>query len=84
MACYQLLLRKNFPDSPVKATIDPLKGTSVSAALSEEELSIFESDIRLLGEQILATSIEDHSPGIKELCNYCDFIQLCSKDPRYE
>lgn len=85
MACYQLLITKNFPGVPVKATIHALKTRKTgTASMTKEDLETFELDIRLLGQEILATSIEDHSPRIKELCNYCDFIQLCSKDPRYE
>lgn len=84
MACYQLLIRKNFPGVPVKATIHAIKvGKKASASMSSEELAILESDIRVLGEQILATTLEDHAPSTKVLCDGCDFIQLCQKDPRY-
>jgi len=54
-----------------------------SASMTNEELASFEADIRVLGEQILATTIEDHSPSLKLLCDECDFLQLCKKDPRY-
>jgi len=32
-------------------------------------MASFEADIRVLGEQILATTIEDHSPSLKLLCD---------------
>ena len=86
MACYQLLIRKNFPGVPVKATIHALKPNppiKASASMTTEELASFEADIRVLGEQILATVLEDHVPTIKALCEYCDFLALCKKDPRY-
>ncbi len=86
MACYQLLIRKNFPGVPVKATIHALKPNppiKASASMTPEELAAFESDIRVLGEQILATGIDDHVPASKALCEYCDFLALCKKDPRY-
>ena len=84
MACYQLLIRKTFPGVLVKATIYALKvKKKASATMSNEELLAFEADIRVLGEQILATTIEDHSPSVKSLCKDCDFLQLCQKDPRY-
>ena len=51
--------------------------------MTNDELATFESDIRVLGEQILATTIEDHSPSLKALCDECDFLQLFKKDPRY-
>ena len=84
MACYQLLVRRNFPGVPVKATIHALRANSKgSASMSDEDLAAFESDIRTLGELVLSTSIDDHSPSVKPLCNGCDFLQLCQKDPRY-
>lgn len=84
MACYQLLIRRNFPGVPVIATIHALRAKmKASASLSDEEVKVFEADIRLLGEQILATTIDDHSPSKKELCEDCDFLTLCKKDPRY-
>ncbi len=84
MACYQLLIRKNFPGVQVKATIHALKAKAkASASLSTEELARFESDLRELGQQILATTIDDHSPSMKSLCKECDFLALCEKDPRY-
>jgi len=85
MACYQLLIRKNFPGVPIKATIHALKvGKKGSASMTKEELASFESDIRVLGEQVLSTTIEDHSPSFKFLCEGCDFVTLCQKDPRYQ
>jgi putative RecB family exonuclease len=84
MACYQLLIRKNFPGVPVKATIHALRAKmKATASMTNEETAAFEADIRVLGEQILATSIEDHSPSTKQLCDECDFLALCRKDPRY-
>ncbi len=84
MACYQLLIRKNFPGYDVKATIHALRAKArATASLSVAELQVFENDVRLLGEQILATSIDDHAPSIKLLCEGCDFQSLCRKDPRY-
>lgn len=84
MACYQLLIRRNFPGVPVKATIHALKAKKkASASLSADELATFESDLRELGQQILETTIEDHAPSVKFLCGECDFLSLCEKDPRY-
>jgi RecB family exonuclease len=85
MACYQLLIRKNFPGVPVIATIHAIKvKMKASASMTSEELASFESEIRVLGEQILSTTIEDHSPTLKSLCEECDFLPLCKKDPRFE
>lgn len=85
MACYQLLIRKNFPGVPVKATIHALRSTTkASASMTNDELEAFESDIRQLGELVLSTTIEDHVPSVKALCAECDFLTLCQKDDRYE
>ena len=82
--CYQLLIRKNFPGVQVQATIHALRAKmKATASMSKDELASFESDIRVLGEQILATSIEEHSPSVKSLCEECDFLPLCKKDQRY-
>ena len=85
MACYQLLIRKNFPGVPVQATIHALRAkTKATASMSKEDLAAFEADIRNLGEQILSTTIDDHSPSVKVLCDECDFLALCKKDVRYD
>jgi RecB family exonuclease len=90
MSCYQLIVKRNFPESNVKATIFALNAKDDnlkvgSSSMTDHELESFEEDIRLIGSEILSSTIEDHSPAIKPLCDSCDFKRpLCSKDPRYE
>ena len=85
MACYQLLARAMFPDQPVTATIHALRAQAkATTSLSDEELEEFERDISQIGETILSATIDDYSPRPKPLCEGCDFLALCKKDPRYE
>ncbi|MEI7577513.1 MAG: PD-(D/E)XK nuclease family protein [Armatimonadota bacterium] len=85
MACYQLLARSIFPDRPVTATIHALRVQArATTSLSALELEEFERDIVQIGETILSASIDDYSPRPKPLCDGCDFLALCKKDPRYE
>jgi len=84
MSCYQLLLRRRFPDHPVRATIIALRtGASASAALRDEELSVFEADIRNLGIEILNREYPDLEPVYKPLCPHCDFLPLCRQHPDF-
>lgn len=85
MACYQLLIKKQFPEQNAIATIFALRpGESASASLTSDELAEFERDIVRIGETILSSSIDDYAPSPKPLCEGCDFLALCKKDPRYE
>lgn len=85
MACYQLLARSMFPDRPVTATIHALRAQArATTSLSAAELDEFERDIVQIGQTILSASIDDYSPRPKPLCEGCDFLALCKKDPRYE
>jgi len=80
MAVYQLLVRRKYPDQPVRATIIALRsGDRASYSMTDEELSEFESDVHRLGIDIVSTGHEDHVPTPKPLCPRCDFLPLCSK-----
>jgi putative RecB family exonuclease len=84
MGIYQLLVRRNFPDRECFATIHALRAqSSASASLSVEDLEVLESDLKMLGEQILSTGVEDVIPRSKTLCEACDFLALCRKHPDY-
>ena len=43
-----------------------------------------ERDIIQIGQTILSATIDDYSPRPKPICEGCDFLALCKKDPRYE
>lgn len=81
MSAYQLLLKRQFPDRPVRATIVALRtGRQASYEMSEGELQEFEADIDILGRQMVGTNFfEDVFPKPKELCYRCDFVNLCRK-----
>ena len=85
MSCYQLLLRKKFPDRPVKATILALRtGESCSHAMTDQEIEEFERDIHTLGLEILNEEYEELTPIYKPLCFHCDFTPLCRKHPEFQ
>jgi len=85
MACYQLLAKRLFPDREVMATIHALRvNEKASASLSPHDLEVFEADVKQIGQTILSASVDDYSPRPKPLCEGCDFVALCKKDPRFE
>lgn len=85
MSCYQLLVRHHYPDRPVKATIIALRSNSrASFALADADALQFEADLRVLGQQILATEFDSVAPSVKELCRRCDFLSLCRQDHRWD
>lgn len=84
MGCYQLLVSNTYPGVPVRATIHALRtNVKASASLTKQELDQLRADLVALGEQIMYTSIEDHAPVRKPLCESCDFLSLCSKNPDF-
>jgi RecB family exonuclease len=84
MSVYQLLVRRNYPDRPVRATIIALRsGTEASAMLSDEAIAALEADLRELGQQILNRNYEELVPVRKALCERCDFLPLCRKHAEF-
>lgn len=84
MGCYQLMVRDQFPDRPVMATIIALRtGESASARLSDAEASEFRQDIAFIGQEILARDYDGLTPVKKSLCDDCDFLPLCQKHPEF-
>jgi RecB family exonuclease len=85
MACYQLLLKFAYPDREVSASIIALRaGQKATAAMTEQELQQFKSDLKALGEEILNRDYEGIEPTGKSLCHTCDFLPLCKKHPEFE
>lgn len=89
MNIYQLILRQNFPDTPVSATIYCLRsGVQASASLSVEEAQTFAQDIRALGEEILKRDYDALEPVLIPACEMCDFRPKCDRfwrqQARYE
>ncbi|HWA82932.1 MAG TPA: PD-(D/E)XK nuclease family protein [Fimbriimonadaceae bacterium] len=84
MGCYQLLLAREFPDRKIVATIYALRsGEQASGSMTAEHLDQFEADVRLLGGEILTQEYYDLIPRPKRLCEGCDFLPLCRKNPDY-
>lgn len=86
MSVYQLLLKRKYPDRPVRATIVALKtGDQASYAMSDAELDEFERDIEMLGQQILFNTDFFEAVAVpKRLCYTCDFQPLCRKLPDFD
>lgn len=85
MGCYQLLLRDQFPDRPVSATIIALQsGCRASATMGPDELASFRSDLTFIGSEILDRDYENVEPVPKRLCCSCDFLPLCRRHPEFD
>ena len=85
MGCYQLILRRKYPERRITAAVIALRtSASATVSLTDEELNQFEADLIELGTQILSTSWEEHQPIAKALCHSCDFLPLCRKSPEFE
>ena len=85
MSCYQLLLRSQYPDKPISATVLALRsGEKASHGMSVEEMAEFESDIRFIGSQILAHDYEMLVPTFKRICGGCDFLTICRKHEDFD
>lgn len=80
MSCYQLILKRLHPDTPVCATIYCLRsGNSATAELSGEPLEAFARDLVSLGEQILDRDYADLTPIPLAICPECDFLPRCMR-----
>jgi len=85
MGCYQLILRRKYPERNITASIIALRsGESATASLSAEALDQFESDLIQLGTEILNVNWDEHQPTAKPLCHHCDFLPLCRKSSEFE
>jgi putative RecB family exonuclease len=85
MGCYQLLLRRLYPDRPVKATIVCLRsGEQATHQMSEEELSEFTFALTDIGHRMLCHDYFELEPTFKGLCRQCDFLTLCRKHQDFD
>jgi putative RecB family exonuclease len=80
MNIYQLLLRRNFPQTRVFATIYNLRsGAQASTELSDEEAESFTRDLLQLGAQILHRDYQQIEPVRIAACDDCDFLSRCRR-----
>ncbi|HLI49332.1 MAG TPA: PD-(D/E)XK nuclease family protein [Chthonomonas sp.] len=80
MCCYQLLVKRLYPEAPVCATIYCLRsGEAATVALSDEALEEFTKDLDRIVEQILQTDFTEVYPKRMPLCETCDFLSLCTR-----
>lgn len=85
MSCYQLLLREQFPDRQISATIIAVRtGASATARLTDAEIMQLRTDLQALAEEILNRDYENLAPVPKPICLSCDFLPLCQKHPGFE
>ncbi len=79
MNIYQLILKRNYPESRVISSIQSLRsGSKASAELSIDEMAEFETDILQLGNEILDRDYSVLTPVPIEACSYCDFLPKCT------
>jgi len=85
LCCYQLYIRKEYPDRPVRATLLAVRsGEKASHSLSEAEAEELTRDLVFLGEHVLHREYEFLVPTRKPLCEHCDFLSLCRKHPEFD
>ncbi len=85
MGCYQLLLKRKFPDRRIKATVIALRsGDAATGELSGPELDEFEEDVHTLGLRILDEEYPEIFPSLKPMCPLCDFLPLCRKHDEFD
>ena len=80
MSCYQLILRRMYPDTPVFATIYALRtGDQASAELAGDALEEFARELIVLGDEILDLEAQLLRPVPLEICPTCDFLTVCTR-----
>ncbi|CCW36068.1 RecB family exonuclease [Chthonomonas calidirosea] len=80
MCCYQLLVKRLYPQAPVCATIYCLRtGEAATVALSDDALEEFAKDLDRIVEQILQTDFTEVYPKRIPLCDTCDFLLRCTR-----
>ncbi len=80
MSCYQLILSKMYPGTPVMATIYCLRsGSQASFELEGDAIQTFEQDIVTLGDRILDTQYAGLEPVPVPACPDCDFLPRCER-----
>lgn len=80
MNTYQAILKKQFPDRRVFATIVALRsGASASHEMSDEEREAFLAECQETGEEIKNKDWEQVLPVLNDHCPYCDFLPYCEK-----
>jgi RecB family exonuclease len=78
MACYNLLVRKNYPGQSVVASIYCLRsGEHASFAWTDEQTAVFEEELTLLGQEIVSRDLTDVPPVPLDICPECDFLPKC-------
>ncbi len=80
MGIYQLIIKRLYPDTPVRATIYCLRsGQSATAELASTELEACEKDVRTIVQDIMATHFNSLKPQLLPICEECDFRTRCER-----
>lgn len=80
MNCYQLIVRRKYPEARVFGTIYCLRsGARASAGLTDDELNQFEADLKSLGSEILDRDYPALEPRPLPICPECDFLPRCAR-----
>ncbi len=84
MSIYQILVSAAYPGKSVLATIVALRtNRKASYGMAAAEIESVESDLKMIGAEIMNRDFENMLPVRKPLCEYCDFLPLCSKHPEF-
>ncbi len=81
MCVYQFILKRNYPERRVMATIHALRsGDSATVELSDEQIADWDYRLREVGEQILSSDWESARPVyLEDVCPGCDFLSVCER-----
>lgn len=85
MSCYQVLLRNQYPDRQIKATIVAIRsGIEASYSMPLDEMEEFVFDLKELGHRIMCHDYYELVPVAKGLCPQCDFLRICRKHDEFD
>lgn len=80
LSIYQILLKSQFPDRRVFATLHALRtGASAGHELTDDERAELIPALRETAEEIRTRDWENVLPVVNEHCPYCDFLPHCEK-----
>ncbi|HMS54432.1 MAG TPA: PD-(D/E)XK nuclease family protein, partial [Fimbriimonadaceae bacterium] len=84
LGCYQLLVRQHYPGRRVVASLHALSPSArATYGFNDDDLAEFNDDLQTVGRLIVGKNWEEVFPVKKPICERCDFVVLCKRDPRF-
>ncbi|MFQ3610697.1 MAG: PD-(D/E)XK nuclease family protein [Fimbriimonadales bacterium] len=78
--CYALLIQEQYPDRPLRLSIDALRaGVKATVPVSWEHLQEFRELLVEIGHRILRDTFEVLEPELIPHCARCEFLPLCQR-----